>query len=566
MSTLPTLIIRTPDGASRELLLEQPRYSLGRASSSDLCYPDDAGLSRQHLAVEHTPDGWLVRDLGSKNGTVLNGNKLSQAGTVLRPGDRLSAGHLFMEFRAPALDEPIALKSVVFVDQLSQPITDSTTVQASLDGLMGRGPTIDPSNTQMLHGSPQMRALIRAGKELAEHRPLKEVFEVIMDLAMEAVSAGRGVLMTVEGDDLQVQAIRGEGFQISSGVRDRVLREQSSIMIRDTSLEEAFRERKSIVAQQIRSLLAVPLQTNEKVIGLIYLDSPNLIRPFTKEDLSLLTVMANVAAIRIEHARLVAVEQTEQMQRVELDQAAQIQRTLLPAKAPSVPGYSIAGYNAPCRTVGGDYYDFLEFADGKIGLIVADVSGKGLPASLMMTSLQARVQVLFEDGNGLAFKMTRLNSAIARNCPAGKFITVFLGVLDPDATTLNYSNAGHNPPLVVRANGTVEKLSKGGGPVMGILPNIIYQEAAVNLDPGDIVVLYSDGVTESFAPDRDEEFGEERLAEVVAANRGETVETIVQAVNDAVATFTKGAPAADDFTLLIARRDAAGSVAPAASA
>lgn len=556
MRTPPTLIIRTPDGLSQNLLLEQDRYTLGRASTSDLCYPDDAGLSRQHLAFERTPQGWTIRDLGSKNGTVLNGAKLGAAGAGLKHGDRMSAGHLFMEFASA--EEPVPMMtSVVFIDRAAEPITDSTTVQASLEGLIGKAtPKADASVApQSLQGNPQLRALIQAGIQLASHKPLNEVFETIMDLSMDAVSAGRGVLMTVEGDDLEVRAIRGEGFKISSTVRDKVLGERASIMVRDTSLEEAFRERKSIVAQQIRSMLAVPLQTNDRVIGLIYLDSPNLIRPFTKEDLNLLTVMANVAAIRIEHARLNEVEQAEQLQRKELDQAAQIQRSLLPAQAPVVAGYALSGYNAPCRTVGGDYYDFLEFPDGKIGLIVADVSGKGLPASLMMTSLQARVQVLFEEGSGLAFKMTRLNSAISRNCPAGKFITVFLGVLDPVTGVFNYSNAGHNPPIIVRATGAVEKLASGGGPVMGVLANFLYQEASIVMNPGDVLVLYSDGVTESFAPDRDEEFGEDRIADVVTKCAGQPVDSIVQAINDAVNTFTNNAPAADDFTLLVVRRD-----------
>jgi serine phosphatase RsbU (regulator of sigma subunit) len=552
-ASTPELVIRTPDGKSRVIAMDKDRYALGRSSSNDLSYADDSGLSRQHLAIERHGHEWGIRDLGSKNGTVVNGVRLNSEMRQLRPGDRISAGHLILEYTLP---KP-STGTVVFVERAAEPITAATTVAASLEGLMGapKDQALDPSKTQVFSGTPQMRALIRAGRELASHRPLKEVFQVIMDLSMEAVAAGRGVLMTLEGEELILQAARGEGFQISSVVRDRVLRERASLLVRDTSLEEAFRERKSIVAQQIRSMIAVPLQTNDRVIGLIYLDSPNLVRPFTREDLNLLTVMANVAAIRIEHARLAEVEEHERYIHKELQQAQAIQRNLLPQQAPQVEGWSLAGYNAACRTVGGDYYDFLRFPGGKIGMLVADVSGKGLPASLIMTSVHACVQVLFEDSENLAAKLARLNNAVTRNCPTGKFVTFFMSVLDPATGEFRYSNAGHNPALVVRRDGRVEKLDQGGM-VLGMLPGMTFEEAVVTVDPGDIVVLYSDGVTESFDPTGEDEFGEDRLAATVYEKRHDTPENIVTAVTDAVSVFTAGAPAADDFTLLVARRDA----------
>ena len=556
------LTIRTPDGKARKVILDNKDLTLGRSAATDLCYPDDSGLSRQHLVIEMAGNRWQIRDLNSKNGTVVNGQRLGTEALPLRTGDRISAGHLILEFGAvvPATDsgldgaDAVSAGTVVFVDRgLAEPISASTTVQASLEGLMGPD-KVDPTKTHAFTGSPQMRALIRAGRELASHRPLEEVFQVIMDLSMEAVAAGRGVLMTLEGDKLELRAMRGEGFQISSTVRDRVLKERASVMVRDTSLEEAFRERKSIVQQQIKSMIAVPLQTNDRVIGLIYLDSPNMVRQFTREDLSLLTVMANVAAIRIEHARLNEIEQTEQLYAKELAQAALIQTGLLPAKAPTVAGYSLGGFNVPCRTVGGDYYDFIDFPNGQLAAIVADVSGKGLAASLMMASLQARCQILFDGAESLSTDVARLNAAVTKNCPAGKFITFFIGMLNPKTGSFSYCNAGHNPPLIVRADGTVEKLG-AGGVVLGILPVFTYEQETVELRPGDIAVLYSDGVTEQFACDRDEEFGEDRLGQVIYEHRYEPVEAIIEHACDAVHEFTSGAPAADDFTLVLVRRD-----------
>src|SRR5581483_7802361 len=187
----------------------------------------------------------------------------------------------------------------------------------------------------------------------------------------------------------------------------------------------------SIVLQRVRSMMAVPLQTGDRVIGLIYVDNGSVFRPFSPEDLDLLTVMANVAAIRIEHARLASVEQAEKLMESELAQASEIQQSLLPLEAPHLEGFDLAGYNLPCRTVGGDYYDFLPYKDGRLGVVVGDVSGKGLPAALLMSSLQARVQMLIETGPDPAFAVTTLNRNLAERALLGKFITFFYGLLDP---------------------------------------------------------------------------------------------------------------------------------------
>ncbi len=543
------LVVRTPDGKSRTVPLAADRLSLGRASTNDLCYPDDVGLSRQHLAFERDGQEWIVRDLGSKNGTTVNGLRLAGPQT-LKPGDRVSAGHLALEFCAVGTT-PTPSNTVVFID--SQVVaTATTTVATSLEGIMGPEQE-DLGKTRVFQGSLQTRALLRAGRELAGHRPLGELFEVIMDLSLEAVGAGRGVLMTLENENLTVKAARGQGFQISSAVRDRVITDRASVLVLDAQTDQAFRERASIVAQNVRSMLAVPLQAKDRVIGLIYVDSPNLIRPFSREDLNLLTVMANVAAIRIEHARLAEVEEAERMLAKELNQAATIQKGLLPSSAPVTDGFDIAGQTSACRTVGGDYYDYVPFPDGRLAMLVGDVAGKGMPAALMMSSLQARVQVLFEDGDDLAAKVTKLNKVVATNCPDNRFITFFICVINPATGEVTYCNAGHNPPLVVRKNGEVEKLGTGGI-ILGIMPRYPYTDATVTLDPGDVLVLFSDGVTEASKVDIDEEFGEDRLAEVVRANSELPAEAIVSAVNEAVTTFTHGAPPADDITVVIARR------------
>jgi serine phosphatase RsbU (regulator of sigma subunit) len=543
---MPELQIFSPDGKSEKVPLDNSRITVGRSSVAELCYPDDAGLSRQHLAFESDGRHWYVKDLGSKNGTLLNGSRISER-NPLKPGDRVMAGHLIIVFDS-GFQPSQHTQAVVFVDPIGENNTSSTMVTdlaGVISGTAAKSGSAISSNTAV-------QALIRAGNELAGERPLPELFRFILNLAIEAVSAERGVLMTLEGGKLEVRATRGEGFRISNAVRERVLQKKESVLVRDTSADEAFRERRSIVEQNVRTLIAVPLQTREEIIGLIYVDSPSLIREFTKDDLGMLTVMANVAAIRIEQSRFAELEKARQMMERDLEQAAMIQRQYLPSAAPVVPGLELAGYNAPCRTVGGDYYDFFAYPTGRVAMVLGDVSGKGMAASLMMMGLQARVQVLIDEPEDLAATLTRLNRITAANCPPARFITFFVCILDGKTGDLIYGNAGHNAPLILRANGQYEELTDGGPP-LGILADFSYRQFRNKLEPGDILAIFSDGVTEAVSPE-DQDFDTAHLAQAISSHRNEPAAEIITRVNEDIVHWTKGAPAADDVTLIVARR------------
>ena len=438
------LQIFSPDGQNRFVPLAADRLALGRSSTAELSFPDDNGLSRRHLVIERDGDGWAILDLGSKNGTIVNGVKLTERAT-LKPGDRITAGHLVIVYEGSG-KPPKSRWSSSTAPRRARQSSPTATVITRLEGFIKP----ETAGAHSMAAASQVAALVRAGNELAGNRPLPELFRFILDLSIQTVNADRGVLMTTEGDNLVVQANRGEGFRISSAVRDRVLNSGMSVLVRDTSMDDALRERRSILEQNIRSLMAVPLQTRDKIIGIIYVDSPSLLREFTKDDLNLLTVMANVAANRIEAARFLEVEKARQLMARDLEQAAEIQRGFLPAKAPAVRGLDVVGHNAPCHTVGGDYFDFFAYGDSRIAMVLGDVSGKGMPASLLMMGLQARVQVLIEEPKSLAEVMTRLNRITFANCPSNRFITLFFCILDGDTGELVYCNAGHNPPLIVR--------------------------------------------------------------------------------------------------------------------
>src|SRR5215469_17923441 len=335
------LLIQCPDGQMKTIPLTGERLAVGRSSAAELCFPEDAGLSRQHFAFEAQGEQWTVQDLGSKNGTFVNNIQL-KARLALKPGDRITAGHLSIVY-CPE-QKPTGPEVVIF-DGKDEDTSTSATLVTSLE----------LSNQTLVTGrggvktSAPFQALISAGKELSANRPLAELFPAILDLAIGAVNAQRGVLLISEGDSLVPKAYKGEGFRISTAVRDRVLKEKASVLVRDAQLDDAFKGRMSIVEQRVHSMMAVPLQTRDRIIGLIYVDSPFVLREFTQEDLSLLTVMANVAAIRIENARLAEVEEAERIMMRDLRQAADIQRRMLPEEAPKVPHTDLAGFNAACR-------------------------------------------------------------------------------------------------------------------------------------------------------------------------------------------------------------------------
>jgi phosphoserine phosphatase RsbU/P len=518
-----------------------PRYRVGRGSSNQIAFPQDARLSREHMELELIGDQWHVRDLGSRNGTRLNGHAVSDA-TRLRDGDELTAGNLTLLFRGS--DAETLPNATMTVDTSGG--LGLTAVSTDLESALRTA--AKPESLQSNH----LNALLQAGRELAGYRDLDGLFDLILNLAVNAVKAARGMLMLNENGSLRIRSSQGENLNVSTAVSDRVLRGES-LLIEDIQDHQGLAQRHSILASNVRSILTVPLQTDAGILGLIYLDTPYHVRRFTQEDLSVLTVLSNIAAVRIEHARLLEVEQAERQLARELDHAAEIQSRLLPSHPPASPRLDLAGHNAACRKVGGDYYDFWTYADGRTLLLIADVSGKGMPAALMMSNLQACVHVLFEQPGDLTARVSQLNRYVASNTPSNAFVTFFIAVIDPIHGHLTYCNAGHNAPLLVRSGGDVERLDPTGM-VLGLIPQTPYGEGRCIMSEGDLLLLYSDGVSEACAPGTAEEFGEDRLVDVLRTAGGVPAVEAVDRIRLAVDLFTKGAAAADDVTLVAARR------------
>ena len=562
---MPHLTITAADGRSFQRPLDKDVITIGRSSKNDLNLSFDLSLSRFHAEIVRDGGRYLVRDVGSRNGTNVNGSPIAEP-VALKPGDRISIGEttiLFGQDRQPEVvldDTPLAGGTTTF----SIPIDDIITRSAvSSGGVPGAALTRDPRTTlagEVGEEGRTLAILMRAGMELVSHRPHEEILNTIMDLVFEAIRADRGFLMLIEGENRKMvaQAVRdttraaGGPISLSRGIANMVIQNRHSVLTQDAQRDERFRMHESVVLQGIRSAMCVPLWNNKEVIGLLYVDSVSSSTPFRPEDLKLLTLLGNIAAVKIENARLV--EQSIEKERLEneLQQATDIQRRLLPDGAPALEGYEICGRASACRAVGGDYFDYVQRPGGRLGIVIGDVSGKGMAAALLMSSVQAVFRTLSDVEPSPASLLRSLNRHLIRSANPNKFCSFFFGELDPASGALRYVNAGHNPPILLRTSDSVELL-RAGGCVLGVFEDAEFEEGTADLNPGDLLALYSDGITESRNTSADE-YGEERLTAALSRHRHEGAAGVEEAVFAELVKFAAGAPQYDDSTLLILRR------------
>jgi serine phosphatase RsbU (regulator of sigma subunit) len=410
-----------------------------------------------------------------------------------------------------------------------------------------------------------LSALSEASMALISDRPVNELLDFILELAFKVVKPERGALMLTQADDggLEVKSVRTnsdkpdaakEEITFSRTIADKVIGEKVSILTSNAMTDPRFRSQDSIVSFGIRSAMCVPLWNNKNVTGLIYVDRLIQESIFTQDDLSLLSSLANVAAIKLENAKLV--EQMIEKKRMEheLALAGDIQQNLLPSKAPKIEGWDISGTNTPCYTIGGDYFDYIDKPPGRLAFALGDVSGKGAGAALMMMVLRATVHTACQQQeNDVVSIMSQTNQVMYHNTPEHAYVTFFIGDLDPQSGELLYVNAGHIPPIVYRAKSRKVDRLETGGTVVGMFETAPYEQGKTKLDPGDLLVVFTDGISESWGEDG-EEFGEDRLAEVLKKNAKLSAPEMMVTIQQEVDAYATGR-ATDDRTLIVVRRD-----------
>jgi serine phosphatase RsbU (regulator of sigma subunit) len=564
---MPELIVKYPDRAPDRFPLGRLRITLGRSARNDLCIPDPFA-SRVHAEVRREGEEYFLQDLGSANGTLYNGGTVE--GTVpLTPGGRIQIGETEIVFDDGTYHS--SMGATMITDNSSTSLPEATIALASgdrttsglLEAIEGARTKPEQSVAARVAREGDLLALIsKVGITLLASSTLDETLEQIVSLVFEAVPADRCLLMMRDGDneEMRVAVARlrdrvgevGE-IRVSRNVMDEVVMRGNSVLTSDAQHDPRFASG-TMVLQGVRSVLAVPLGVASKVFGIIYADSPIAEGRFTEDHLKVLTTLASVAAIRVENARLVEARlQQERLER-ELQLASEIQQRFQPAAPPIVAGYELQGISFPCYEIGGDYYDFIRRADGRLVIALGDVSGKGTAAALLMSSLHAAIHAQTGAHETLVDTISAVNRYLAENIPPNRFVTLFFAELDPDSGALSFLNAGHNPPLIVHAAGTVEQLSSGGLP-LGIKGDAEYREGRTHLQPGDVLVIYSDGVTEAASPSG-EEFGPTRLYEVVSRNVDASAAGIRDRIESALTKFSQGTQAADDITLVIVKRQA----------
>ncbi len=549
---MPQLNIRTADLKNENYVISRLRTTIGRSARSDVCIPD-AFASRLHAEIRKEGDAYWLQDLGSANGTRYNGSLVSMPIPLL-PGGEIQIGETTIVFQDDSLPSH---RSATLIADHTDALDPSKTIAFSR-----RNPTSEFLEAQFTTRNDLVGLISKVGIALLSSSGLDETLNQVASLVFEAVPAERCVIMLRDdeaegGTKISAARMRGrdeplEEVRISRTVMDEVLKNGKSVLTSDAQHDPRYASQ-TMALLGIRSVLAVPLSVNEmEVFGLVYADSPTYEATFTEEHLNILTTLASVASIRVENARLLEERfERERMER-ELELASEIQQRFQPSAMPIIDGYEFQGISFSCYEIGGDYYDFIARDDGKMLIALGDVSGKGTAAALLMSSLHAAIHAQVSAKNSLAETVTSVNQYLAHNTPANRFVTLFAAELDPVTGTLKYINAGHNPPIVGRADGRVEQLESGGFP-LGILPTAEYELGETSLAPGEALVVYSDGVSEA-ANLRGDEFGLDRLSEVVSRNLTASASGLRDKVESSLSTFTQNAPAGDDITLVIVKR------------
>ena len=528
-SPSPRLVITDASGR-RQVPIDKNGVTIGRRSESDVRVAG-VGVSRLHEEITRENATCRLRDCDSKFGTFVNGARASER--VLTHGDRIRLGD----------GEGTEIVFLVGEDDVSQ---ERSALSAA---------------TELRH----MASLLEGLRALGSGRVLDDVLALVLDSAIDVTGAERGFIMLANQEGaLEFKLGRATGrvtlsgrtFETSRKVPEDVFATGKLTIVEDL-LDQADWHT-GTVALGIRQVLCAPLRLvryveaaedhgDDKIIGVLYLDSRERGALRSQAARAALETLSTEAAVAIENARLYR----EALERAKLDQelkvAAAIQQSLLPASNRSGPFFSTAGTSVPCRSVGGDFFDYVDVTDGQFGFILGDVAGKGAPAALLAAAVVGMFGAEASYQSRCAPVVTRINRGLFRRNVPGRFLTAFYAILSPDGSLL-FSNAGHNAPLLVSAT-DVRRLETGGI-VLGMFDHAAFEEEALRLSPGDFIVAFSDGVSEALN-EAGEEYTDERLLAAVARHRGCPPRELLDGLLADLRAFCGRATANDDVTMVV---------------
>ncbi len=543
--------IITPDGRLMEHELTSDALVIGRSSMAGLPLPDPS-LSREHARLYQNDGRWFVEDLGSRNGTYLEGRRLEQA-VPLEPGQTLRMGGCTVaieENLRPASNTGAAAADGTIFRPASELLDQSRFVPTEAEAA---------GDVALRRYAERLKLVFDVQQSLARSESIDELLDQMLAGVFNHLRPVQGAvfLKTADGEFRRAasrSSLPGApDFVLSRSLIREVAGKGLATLATDVRTDERFAEAVSILGSGVRSLVAAPLIGPEGSLGMIALGSNATVRKFTEEDMELLVSLASVAALRLRNIALAAEAAERKRLEAEVNLARRIQLALLPDRLPEVSGYDMYGSSVPSRVTSGDFYKAAERLDGKeCVLFLADVSGKGLPAALVTGALESLSAGPLETGLGPGETFNRVSRRLYARTTPEKYATAFLAVLDVASGRVTFANAGHNPPLLVKASGETSWLQATGTP-LGLLPVGDYTEESVDLSPGDLLTIYTDGITEANSPDG-EEFGKERLAEALCTHAEETPDKVAEALGRELDSFAAGTPFGDDRTLLMIKR------------
>lgn len=541
--SVPRLIVTDSAGGVREVEIAKAEFTMGRQSDRDLVLLDSR-VSRRHAHILRTPQGYVLEDTGSRHGTFVNGARVTNC--LLKAGDQINLG----------VAEGYALSFVV--------------QEAELPGLLDK--------LEQAAGSPapklqHLSLLLQMAQTLYRSPRLEKVLTALVDSALSITGADRGLLFLREADgELHLRIARApEEITLDPLPEDyskAIVQRVAETGREEMALEEALTGRAAnetvTIQGGVSGVVAVPLQrlpvtdargdsiagTAPEQMGVLYLDSRSHATSLTGLDRQVLQTLAVEGATVIENARLLRLAREQERIQHDLALARNIQQGLLPRELPQAPYFGVHAFTVPSYSVGGDYYDAISLPENRFGFVVADVSGKGWSAAILSANLQGAFSAVAAGDLELPEIFNRVNDFLRAHASEGMYATMFYGVIAPDGS-FNFLNAGHAYPLVVRSNKTVEALELSNFPI-GLFPGVAFEAGSAHLDPGDLVLLFSDGLTEA-QNFKTELFGDSRLNNVATECARLPAPSASEKILEAVRTFVGPAPPSDDLTLVVLR-------------